>query len=265
MIQEACCLALQPAGQAQYILQPSSDCVFACLRNTHLTLPCISDAMNLFPRSADSGERNGGGYFERLNNKTRIMRTYRTPILIVTLLVAGAALADLAQSPSSTSQQAAPPQTAASVPATLMQPFTSMDGRFSAFFPGAPAQSSQAIQLQNGEATTLYEFSANADNGSTSYIVLYNDYAPDVVADGAQALLQQTENAALAGKTLVTDAAIDLHGVPGRAYTATDSNGYNYTVHEFLAGTRFYQLVVTTSKGSTTAQINQFMNSFIIL
>ena len=123
----------------------------------------------------------------------------------------------------------------------------------------------QSIQLKNGETTTLYEFSANTGNNSTSYIVMYNDYAPDVVAVGPEVLLQRTENGAVAGKTLLSDQVIDLRGVPGRAYTATDSNGYNYTVHEFLAGTRLYQLIVTTTKGSTAAQLNAFMNSFIIL
>lgn len=146
-----------------------------------------------------------------------------------------------------------------------MQPFTSVDGRFSAFFPGAPTQSAQPIQLKNGDTSTLYEFAATADNGNTSYIVLYNDYSPDVVADGAQAFLQRTESGAVAGKTLLTDSAINLRGVPGRAYTVTDSSGYNYTVHEFLAGTRLYQLIVATAKGSTATQVNQFMNSFIIL
>jgi hypothetical protein len=56
-----------------------------------------------------------------------------------------------------------------------------------------------------------------------------------------------------------------LNGVPGRAYTAVDPDGYNYEVHEYLAGTRFYQLIITTSKGFTATQAGAFMNSFRIL
>lgn len=193
------------------------------------------------------------------------MRKLCTPVLLTLLLFAGAALANPAQSPSAPAQQPAPPVPTAQAAEAPMQPFTSMDGRFSAFFPGAPTQTSQSIQLKNGETTTLYQFSANTGNNNTSYIVMYNDYAPDVVAVGPEVLLQRTENGAVAGKTLLSDQVINLRGVPGRAYTATDSNGYNYTVHEFLAGTRLYQLIVTTTKGSTATQLDAFMNSFIIL
>ena len=199
--------------------------------------------------------------------KKKKMRKLSNPILVVLLLFAGFALADPPQPPSGSPavQPAAPPPPAAQAAATPLQPFTSSDGRFSVFFPGTPTLSSQPMQLKNSESTTLYEFSASADNGNASYIVMYNDYSPDVLADSPQTLLQRTENGAVAGKTLLGDQAIDLNGIPGRAYTATDANGYNYSVHEFLAGTRFYQLIVTTSKGYTATQLDQFMNSFIIL
>ena len=200
------------------------------------------------------------------------MRKLRTPILVVLLLFAGFALADPPQPPSGSAaaqpaaaQPAAPPPAAAQAAQTPMQPFTSTDGRFSAFFPGTLTLSSQPVHLKNGETTTLYEFSVSTSDDTASYMVMYNDYLPDAVADGAQALLQRTENGAVAGKTLLGDQVIDLRGVPGRAYTVTDANGYTYTVHEFLAGTRLYQLVVTTAKGSTATQLDQFMNSFIIL
>jgi hypothetical protein len=187
-----------------------------------------------------------------------------TSIPVVLLLLAGAAPANLAQSPSAPAKQPAP-SPAAPAAETPMQPFTTMVGRFSALFPGTPTQSSQLIHLKNGETTTLYEFSANTDNNTTSYIVIYNDYAPDVVAAGPADLLQKAENGAVAGKTLLSDQAINVRGVPGRTYTASDSNGYSYTVREFLAGTRLYQVIVATAKGSTATQLNLFMNSFIIL
>jgi len=156
-------------------------------------------------------------------------------------------------------------QAAGSATVVPMQTFTSADGRFSILFPGAPKQDSQVINLKNGDSTTIYQFSAEADTGNTSYILMYNDYSAAVVADSPQALLGRTRDGAVAGKTLLTDVVIDLNGVPGRAYTAVDSDGYNYDVHEFLAGTRFYQLIITTSKGFTATRRDAFMNSFRIL
>lgn len=145
-----------------------------------------------------------------------------------------------------------------------MQTFTSADGHFSVLFPGAPAQSSQQINLKNGETTTLYQFDATADSGNTSYIVMYNDYAADVIGGAPLDLLKRTRDGAVAGKTLLSDTEIELGGVPGRAYTASDAN-WNYDVHEFVAGNRFYQLIITTAKGHTAAQRDAFMDSFKIL
>jgi len=156
-------------------------------------------------------------------------------------------------------------QPAGSANVAPMQTFTSADGRFSILFPGTPQQTSQTIPLKNSDSTTIYQFSAEADAGNTSYIVMYNDYSAAVVGGASQALLERTRDGAVAGKTLLTDVVIDLNGVPGRAYTAVDSDGYNYEVHEFLAGTRFYQLIITTSKGFTATQRNAFMSSFRIL
>jgi hypothetical protein len=146
-----------------------------------------------------------------------------------------------------------------------MQPYTSTDGRFSILFPGAPSPSSQSISLKNGGKVMLYQLDAEADGGNTSYTVMYNDYTPDVITGPPQDLLKRTRDGAVAGKTLLTDTEIELGGVPGRAYTATDADGWQYDVHEFLAGTRFYQLIITTAKGHTAIQRDAFMDSFKIL
>lgn len=196
------------------------------------------------------------------------MRKFWAAIALVPLLLTGSVLADPPQTQSgSTAQQGTPstPAAAAQASENPMQLFTSTDGRFSVQFPGAPKQDSQPIDLKNGEKTTLNEFSAEADGGNTSYIVMYNDYAADVIGSDPQALLQRTEGGAVAGKTLLTDAAIDLHGVPGRAYTAEDSDGWHYEVHEYVAGSRFYQLIVTAKKGHPASELEQFMSSFSIL
>ena len=188
------------------------------------------------------------------------MRKLYTPIAVVLLLLAGAVSADPAQPVWS----AGAPQAAAPAGAPV-QTYTSTDGRFSVLFPGTPKLEAQPIHLKNGETTTLYEFEFSADDDKASYIVMYNDYAADVIAGAPDALLQRTEAGAVVGKTLLTETAIDLHGVPGRAYTAKDSDGYNYDVHEFLSGTRFYQLIITTAKGDSATHRDLFMNSFSIL
>ncbi len=152
--------------------------------------------------------------------------------------------------------------TAADAP---MQTYTSTDGRFSVLFPGVPEPSTQTIPLKNGENVLLYQLAADADGGNTSYIVMYNDYQPDVITGPPQDLLKRTRDGAVAGKTLLTDTEIELGGVPGRAYTATDADGWQYDVHEFLSGTRFYQLIITVAKGHTATQRDAFMDSFKIL
>jgi hypothetical protein len=116
-----------------------------------------------------------------------------------------------------------------------------------------------------------YRF-ASADNG-TSYFVTYADYRPDVVGPSPQVFLQGNENFAVNGKRLLTDAAINLDGVPGRAFTFTgsyaDGSSRSCNVHAFLAGTRLYTLTVLSPpiplKGDTATQADLFMNSFRIL
>lgn len=207
------------------------------------------------------------------NRKEETMHKLSMRLMVVLLVFAGFALASsvVAQSGAAAPQagaatpQATPPPAAAPAANVPMQSFRSDAGHFTAVFPGTPTQSSEVINLKNGETTTLYEFAAESDNGNTSYIVMYNDYQPDVVGTDPQALLQRTRDGAVAGKTMLSDVVINLNGVPGRAYTAEDSDGWHYEVHEFLAGARFYQLIVTTAKGHTASQIDAFMSSFHIL
>ncbi len=149
-----------------------------------------------------------------------------------------------------------------------IQPFTSANGRFSVLFHAIPQQFPQPIHLKNGKTGTVYVFYARADNNKTGDYVTYTDYSPDVIASASpQVLLQRAEERFVTGKTLLSERVIDLDGIPGRAYTATDSDGNFYTAHEFLAGTRIYQVLVLTTKSNfPSGQDNgQFLNSFVIL
>jgi hypothetical protein len=171
------------------------------------------------------------------------MRKLWTQIVVVLLLFAGVASAD------------APP----------MQTFTAADGRFSVLLPGTPKQESQTIDLKGGGTTTLYQFWVELENNNVTYMVMYNDYTGDYANGAPQTTLATTRDGAVNGKTLTSDVEINLNGVPGRAFTATDSTGYNYSVHQFLAGKRLYQLIVVGNKDHPATLTDQFMNSFRIL
>ena len=86
-----------------------------------------------------------------------------TPILVVMLLVAGTALAAPPQPPSG----AAAPQAAPRPPRRRCSPTPPQHGRFSILFPG-PKRLLGALTLKNGETVTLYEFSADDDNGNAA-------------------------------------------------------------------------------------------------
>jgi hypothetical protein len=145
---------------------------------------------------------------------------------------------------------------------TIAQPYTSADGRYSVQFPGTPSESSSQISLGTSGSTTLYQ--ANLDHGSVSYLVAWCDYpAGYLESDPQTALAGFRDNIVKAEKgTLASDDAIDLNGVPGRAFSFTGQDGSTYSVHDFLSGQRLYQVVVTAGSGSTAAGADEFLNSF---
>ncbi|MGP8250625.1 MAG: hypothetical protein ACLQHF_01225 [Terracidiphilus sp.] len=168
-----------------------------------------------------------------------------------------------------------------------MQFFTSSEGRFSVMMPGTPAKDSQQAKLGDSASTTIYQFSVSLANDNISYMVMYNDYPAGYAEDAPQAVLARTRDGAVKSKTLNSDQAIEMtvsagpdassskdagdQGrssagavVPGRAFTAADSDGWNYSVRQFLRGKRLYQLIVVSGKGMTAAQTGEFMNSFRI-
>ena len=171
---------------------------------------------------------------------------------------------------SSTAEPAQPsPDNTAAAPAIsdTWLPFTSVAGRFSALFPGTLHFGSEPTHWKNGEPGTLYKVFAVTPDGKpnqTGYVVMYTDFTGDAAAEDAQTHLQNIENDFLGNKTRLGEQAIDLDGVPGRAITASDAE-YNYTAHDFVAGTRFYWVIVVTPKGYTASQANRFLNSFRIL
>jgi hypothetical protein len=146
-----------------------------------------------------------------------------------------------------------------------MQRFTGPDGHFSILMPGTPKAESDAVKLNNSDiSVTMHEYYIELENQNVSYMLMYNDYPPNVGNEPPQTLLERFRDGSLAGKTLITDRPISLHGVPGRAFTARDKEGWNYDVRQFYQDHRLYQLIIVVNKGYTATYRDQFMNSFVI-
>ncbi len=146
-----------------------------------------------------------------------------------------------------------------------MQPYTSTDGRFTVNFPqGSVSQSTDPITFKDGTSGTMNEFSVEENGGNVAYMVMYNDYRADQANGDPQTVLANTRDGAVSGKTLLSDMAISLNGVPGREFTAKDDK-WNYTVRQFISGKRLYQLIIVSNPDNPATQISDFLNSFKIL
>ena len=143
-----------------------------------------------------------------------------------------------------------------------MQPYSSTEGRFSVQFPaGDIKHDTEPVTLQGSDTSTLYEFWVEASDGNVSYMVMYNDYPSAYANDGAEAVLVGTRDGAVKGKTLLSDIAISMNGVPGREFTAKDDK-WNYTVRQFLKGKRLYQLIIVSSPDHPATRTSDFLDSF---
>ena len=186
-------------------------------------------------------------------------------LIVVLLFVHTGATANAQAAPA---QQAAP-TTQAVAPAppavTGMQAFTSAEGMFSVELPGNPKQAAKPFSLLGGGESTLHQFWVDLDSDNITYMVIYNDYPADYASAAPQELLETMRDGVVRDKTLTSDVPMDLFGVPGRAFTALDKDGWQYAVHQFLDGTRLYQLIVVNNKEHPAPRTEQFMNSFRIL
>lgn len=192
------------------------------------------------------------------------MRKLSALIVALPIAIAGAvANAQAAPAP----QQGAPsaqPVVPAPPEVTGMQAFSSAEGRFNIELPGTPKTSAKPLTLQGGGASTLHQFWVDLDSDNITYMVIYNDYPADYASASPQELLQTMRDGIVRDKTLTSDVPMELFGVPGRAFTAMDKDGWQYAVHQFLDGTRLYQLIVVNNKDHPAARTEQFMNSFRI-
>lgn len=183
------------------------------------------------------------------------MRQVFSSLFVFTqLLVASASLS---------AQASAPAPARASVPVIpATQTFTSQDGRFSVLFAGQPTEKTQVIPLQGGGSTTLHIFLVELEDDNISYLVMYSDYSANYANGDPQSVLATTRDGAMRGRTLLTDTPTSLNGIPGRAFTAIDPKGIQFTVHQYLKGKRLYQLIVVSTAGHPATLTDLFLSSF---
>jgi hypothetical protein len=180
-------------------------------------------------------------------------------ILWIPMLIA----AGFAPAQTAAPKPAATPAQAAA-PAVSMKEFKGPDGHFAVMMPGTPAYETQDVPLQGGVKAQMNEWYVETDNHNISYMLMYNDYPP-AYANGAPAdMLIKFRDGATADKTLLTDQVITLGGIPGRAFTTKDKDGWLYDVHHFFLNKRLYQLIIVTAPGYTATYRDAFMDSFKI-
>jgi hypothetical protein len=146
------------------------------------------------------------------------------------------------------------------------QTIASVVGRFVVDFPGGEIkEAAQDTPLQGADKLSRHEMSVEVDNGPefVIYTVTYDDFPPRYTKGAPQDFLVASREPYLKIMKLVSDKAIDLNGIPGREYKASDDQ-YNYTARVFLQGSRLYTLYVVSSKGTTATQASQFLDSFQI-
>jgi len=192
------------------------------------------------------------------------MRKLLTQCAVAVLLFAGVAAGNPSALPNGAAAPMWPQISGPLGPQPVMQPYTSAEGRFSVTFPGGnPKLDSQKVDLTGGGSTTLYQFWTELEDNNISYMLMYNDYSSDYANGDPQTVLASTRDGAVAKKTLLSDKAISLNGVPGREFTAKDDT-WNYTVRQYLQGKRLYQLIVVSTPSHPATQTSDFLNSFRI-
>ena len=60
----------------------------------------------------------------------------------------------------------------------------------------------------------MNEYYVELENKNVSYMLMYNDYPPDVANLTADVMLERFRDGAVSGKTLLSDEVISLNGVP---------------------------------------------------
>jgi hypothetical protein len=145
--------------------------------------------------------------------------------------------------------------------------FTSQEGGFSVLLPGQPKIERQTTETAVGPlAFTMH--TVELSFGSVAYIASYNDYPPSLIAAGDKsAILDGVVEGALGSKAnLKKTEPITVDGHPGREFTGTVKDGYEYTSRAYLVNNRLYQLNIVSTPGKVPAEDKRkYFDSFKLL
>jgi hypothetical protein len=143
----------------------------------------------------------------------------------------------------------------------------SQEGGFSVLLPGQPKVERQTTETAVGPlAFTMH--TVELSFGSIAYIASYNDYPPSLIADGDKnAILDGVVEGALGSKAnLKKSDPISIDGHPGREFTGTVKDGYEYTSRAYLVNQRLYQLNIVSTPGKVpAADKRKYFDSFKLL
>lgn len=158
---------------------------------------------------------------------------------------------------------------ALAAPALAAEPeqFTSKDGRFTATFPGKPAESARDVDTAGGKVKlTSVTLEIRKD---LAYIVMFNDYPEAVAPDQAQDVLGRVRDGTKGtdGKVLSdSELALGKDKVPGRDYVISQGDNHFFRARSYLNGRRLYQVIISAAKKDdvTSKEAEAFLDSFAI-
>ncbi len=148
--------------------------------------------------------------------------------------------------------------------------FTSTEGRFSVWMPGAPNQQTQPVTTDSGSIDLIV---FTAEDRSGGYAVMYSDFPGGVSPANANAVLETTMQGGVSNMqgTLLRQSNITLRGYAGREIQvdvpAQNSQPASLlTARYYLVDNRLYQLLVITHKDQPTSDaLRKFFDSFNLI
>jgi hypothetical protein len=169
----------------------------------------------------------------------------------------GCATAEQVQKPVATAESAA----RSPAKATQLVPFHGQDG-FTVLMPFRPYQTERTENTPGGP---VHVHLAEVRDEMAKYLVSASDFPTGsldrVPRKNLLDSLQQSTIQSMHG-TVVTSQEIDVAGMPGREFTATDPEGSEVTARIFVGNSRVYTLAGTYPQGIVPAPIRQFLDSF---
>ena len=146
----------------------------------------------------------------------------------------------------------------------ITQSLVSTEGHFKVLMPGAVQQDNKLHQNKNGSSSTEYRFYVTQEHGHVAYMVMYSDLPSQVQAGKQEEVLTHIRDSIAAGNTVLSESRIDLKGIPGFEIKLRKNDGMVIRVHEYLSGSRLYQLIISASDGYAAKYADQLLDSFSI-